>query len=282
MTNLGAPIHKHSQPFRAKLFEIIFEAETPTGKLFDIGLLWAIIFSVVAVVLESVESIAINHGGLLTGVEWFFTIIFTIEYALRLYSVKRPMSYAFSFLGLIDLLAIMPTYLDSFLLDGASSLMVIRALRLLRVFRVLKLGHLLNEYTMLQKSLKASLNKMVVFLLIVLTLNVITGTIMYMVEGSEHGFTSIPKSIYWAIVTMTTVGYGDIAPETVLGQMIASLVMIMGYAIIVVPTGIFSVELHKTMQSIQNSEVCPQCMREGHESDSVFCKYCGSRLNELT
>ncbi len=279
MSAKSTQIDKHPEPLRSRLFDIIFEAETPAGKAFDIGLLSAIVISVLAVILESVQSISLQYRGFLIGLEWFFTIIFTVEYVLRLYCVKRPMNYALSFLGIVDLLAIIPTYLSAFLFEGAMSLLVIRALRLLRVFRVLKLGHLLSEYNVLRRSLRASLNKMMVFLLIVVTMTIITGTVMYLIEGEEHGFTSIPRSIYWAIVTMTTVGYGDIAPQTVLGQIMASLIMIMGYAIIVVPTGIFSVELHKTMYGKQTTEVCPECTREGHEADAIFCRFCGSRLN---
>lgn len=264
---------------REKLFEIIFEAETPFGKLFDIALLWAIIISVTAVVLESVQSIQQQYGSILTTLEWIMTILFSFEYILRLYCSRHPLKYAFSFLGIIDLLAIMPTYLSLFLIDGASSLIVIRALRLLRVFRVLKLGHFVNEFSILLKSLKASVNKMIIFLSTVLTLTLIAGTVMYLIEGSQNGFTSIPRSIYWAIVTMTTVGYGDIAPKTVLGQIVASFIMIMGYAIIVVPTGIFSVELHRNIHKQQSSEVCPECLREGHETDAKFCRFCASPLN---
>lgn len=271
-------IQGHPDPRRQHLFAVIFEAETPRGKLFDIVLLWTIIVSVFAVILESVESIRAQYGGFLIFLEWIFTILFTVEYALRLYCVRKPMDYARSFLGIIDLLAILPTYLSTFLHPGASSLLVIRALRLLRVFRVLKLAHLLDEYTILLKSLRASLHKMAVFLMCILTLVVISGTVMYLIEGGENGFTSIPRSVYWAIVTMTTVGYGDIAPQTVLGQVVASVIMMMGYTIIVVPTGIFSVELHRTIHRRETSRVCPSCTKEGHAVDSSYCRFCGEPL----
>ncbi|MCA9404898.1 MAG: ion transporter [Candidatus Omnitrophica bacterium] len=266
-------------PLKIKLFDIIFEAETPSGKLFDVVLLWAIIISVLAVILESVASIRLQYGELLLAVEWIFTILFTVEYVFRLFCVRRPLSYALSFLGIIDLLAILPTYLSLFMVEGTSSLLVIRALRLLRVFRVLKLGHFLGEFNVLIRSLKASWNKMVVFLLLIAILTLINGTLMYLIEGAANGFTSIPKSVYWAVVTMTTVGYGDIAPKTVLGQILASFIMVIGYAIIVVPTGIFSVELHKTIHKQQSTHVCPQCAREGHENDAEFCRFCGSSLH---
>ncbi len=260
------------------MFRIIFEAETPVGRLFDIVLLWTIIVSVVAVVLESVDSVSARFGPALIFLEWVFTVLFTVEYGLRLYCVRQPREYATSFLGIIDLLAVLPTYLSTFVLPGASSLLVIRALRLLRVFRVLKLAHLLDEYTILLKSLRASLHKMAVFLLCILTLVVISGTVMYLIEGGDHGFTSIPRSVYWAIVTMTTVGYGDIAPQTVLGQVVASAIMMMGYTIIVVPTGIFSVELHRTIHRRESTTVCPACTREGHAVDSSYCRFCGEPL----
>ncbi|MCB9721614.1 MAG: ion transporter [Candidatus Omnitrophica bacterium] len=280
MKNNEQHIQGHPDPLRRRMFAIIFEAENREGRLFDIILLWTIIVSVLAVVLESVESIRSNHGGLLIFLEWVFTVLFTVEYGLRLYCVRRPIVYARSFLGIIDLLAILPTYLGTFIFPGASSLLVIRALRLLRVFRVLKLAHLLDEYTILIKSLRASLHKMAVFLMCILTLVVISGTVMYLIEGGDNGFTSIPRSVYWAIVTMTTVGYGDIAPQTVLGQFMASLIMMTGYTIIVVPTGIFSVELHRTIHRRETSRVCPACTKEGHAVDSLFCRFCGEALGQ--
>jgi len=264
-------------PWRLRLHEIIFEADTPGGKAFDLALLLAILLSVTAVVLESVAGIRALYGPQLRAIEWFFTALFTIEYILRLLCVGRPVRYAFSFFGVVDFLAIVPTYL-SVLIAGAQSLIVIRALRLLRVFRVMKLVHFVGEARMLGAALRASVRKIVVFLGTVLTLILIIGALMYLIEGEEHGFTNIPESIYWAIVTMTTVGYGDIAPATVLGRMLASIVMITGYGIIAVPTGIFTVEIASARRKSISTQVCPQCAGEGHDRDATFCKFCGARL----
>ena len=262
---------------RARLHEIIFEADTPVGKTFDIVLLVFIILSVGAVMLESVDSIRASHGRELLIVEWLFTLLFTVEYALRLACVRQPWRYATSFYGVIDLLAIVPTYLSVFF-AGSQSLVVVRALRLLRVFRVLKLVHFVGEAAILQAAVRASVRKILVFLGTVLTLMVIVGTVMYLVEGADSGFTSIPQSIYWAIVTMTTVGYGDIAPQTVLGKLIASVVMITGYGIIAVPTGIVTVELANVRGAKISTQACPSCSAEGHDFDAQFCKRCGARL----
>ncbi len=263
--------------WRTRLHEVIFEADTAEGKAFDIALLLAIVLSVVAVLLESVAELRARWGLELRAVEWFFTLLFTVEYLLRLLSVGRPLRYALSFFGLVDFLAIVPTYL-SVILPGAQSLIVIRALRLLRVFRVLKLVHFVGEARMLRAALRASMRKIVVFLGTVLTLVLIVGSLMYLIEGEEHGFTNIPKSIYWTIVTMTTVGYGDIAPATVLGRFLASMVMITGYAIIAVPTGIVTVEIAGARRKQISTQVCVQCASEGHDVDAAFCKYCGTRL----
>ena len=262
---------------RARLHEIIFEAETPLGKAFDISLLIAIVLSVVAVCLESVASVRETHGDVLRAVEWLFTILFTIEYVLRLACVGRPWRYALSFFGIVDLLAIVPTYL-SLMVAGTQSLIVIRALRLLRVFRVLKLAHFVGEARLLHAALRASSRKIVVFLGGVLTVVLIVGSLMYLVEGAENGFTSIPQSVYWAIVTMTTVGYGDIAPQTVLGKVLASLVMILGYGIIAVPTGIVTVEIAGALRHSTRTDACMECGAEDHASDAVYCKYCGAKL----
>jgi voltage-gated potassium channel len=226
--------------------------------------------------LDSVGPIGERHGTLLYRLEWGFTILFSIEYLLRLACVKRPHKYALSFYGIIDLLAVLPTYL-SLVLTGAQTLLVIRILRLLRVFRVFKLARFLGEGDALWMALKASRHKIVVFLLAVFSIVCIMGTLMYLIEGPEHGFTSIPVAVYWAIVTMTTVGYGDIAPQTVPGQAIAALVMIMGYAIIAVPTGIVSAEMVRTAQKV-STQSCPSCSAEGHDPDAEHCKYCGERL----
>jgi voltage-gated potassium channel len=262
---------------RARIHEIIFGAETPAGKAFDVVLLVLIILSVVAVMLESTNSIAVRYGQWLRAIEWVVTILFTIEYLLRLYCVGKPASYARSFFGIVDLLAILPTYL-SLIIPGAQSLLVIRALRLLRVFRVLKLAHFVGEARELRAALRASARKIIVFLGAVLTIVVIVGSMMYLIEGEDHGFTSIPASIYWAIVTMTTVGYGDIAPQTALGKILASAIMIMGYGIIAVPTGIVSVELAGVTKKRITTQPCPGCGAGGHDLDAVHCKYCGGKI----
>ncbi len=262
---------------RARLHEIIFEADTPAGKLFDLALLVAIVASVVAVLLESVPSIRAEYGSTLRVIEWGFSILFTVEYVLRLVSVGRPLKYALSFFGIIDLLAIVPTYL-SLVFTGTQSLLVIRALRLLRVFRVLKLGHFVGEARMLELALRASARKIVIFLGTVVTMVLIVGALMYLIEGEEHGYTSIPQSIYWAIVTMTTVGYGDLTPQTVPGKFLASVVMILGYGIIAVPTGIVTVELAAAGRGQVSTQACPQCSAEGHDVDATFCKRCGAKL----
>jgi voltage-gated potassium channel len=263
---------------RLKLYEIIFEADTKAGRTFDIVLLIFIVTSVSIIVVESISSIQQQFGRALRIIEWFFTIIFTMEYLARLWTVPDKKKYAFSFFGIIDLLSIIPTYLAVFL-GGAQSLMVIRSLRLLRIFRVLKLSRYIGEGQYLVRAMKASQHKIVVFLLTVLTSVIIFGTLMYLVEGPANGFTSIPKSIYWAIVTMTTVGYGDIAPQTSLGQAIASVIMIMGYGIIAVPTGIVSAEMVQMKSSDKiSTQVCPHCLREGHDADAAHCKFCGGKL----
>ncbi len=264
-------------PWRSRLHEIIFEADTPAGKAFDLALIGCIVASVVAVTLESVASLRETYGGALRAAEWGFTLLFTAEYVLRLVCVGRPLRYARSFFGVVDLLAIAPTYL-SLVVSGTQSLAVIRALRLLRIFRVLKLGHYVGAERLLQAAIRASARKIIVFLGAVLTLVLIIGSSMYLIEGEENGFTNIPQSIYWAIVTMTTVGYGDIAPQTVLGKLFASTVMILGYGIIAVPTGIVTVELASAGRRPVSTQVCPQCTAEGHDADANYCKYCGARL----
>jgi voltage-gated potassium channel len=264
-------------PRRERIHEIIFEAETPIGKAFDVSLMVVILVSIAAVCLESVASIRDQFGPLLRALEWTITILFTIEYILRLYSVRKPLRYATSFFGIVDLLSILPTYL-SFFIAGSQSLLVIRALRLLRVFRILKLAHFVGEARLLRAALHASVRKITVFLGAVLTIVIIVGALMYMIEGSENGFTSIPQSIYWAIVTMTTVGYGDIAPQTLLGKIIASAVMILGYAIIAVPTGIVTVELASSVKESVRTDACPECGCDGHAIDAAHCRFCGTRL----
>ncbi len=262
--------------WRARLHEVIFESDTAAGRAFDVGLLVAILVSVVAVMLESVPDIRREHGRMLHAVEWTLTIAFTIEYVLRLVAVDHPWRYARSFYGLVDLMAVLPTYL-SLMLPAARSLMVIRAIRLLRVFRILRLARFLGEGHELLMALRASRRKITVFLGAIVTIVVIMGTLMYLIEGEEHGFTSIPTSMYWAVVTMTTVGYGDIAPRTPLGQLLAAVLMILGYAIIAVPTGIVSVELARTGHIISH-QACPACGAEGHDADATHCKFCGAPL----
>ena len=265
--------------WRKELYDIIFEADTPVGRAFDIILLVCIIASVIVVMLESVAEIKSSIGNYLFGLEWFFTIVFTIEYLARLFVVKQKRKYALSFFGIIDLLSIIPTYLTIFFV-GAQSLLVVRSIRLLRIFRVLKMVKLLGASKTLTTALRASQYKITVFLISVLTTVIIMGTIMFLIEGPENGFTSIPRSVYWAVVTMTTVGYGDIAPQTALGQTMATFIMILGYGIIAVPTGIVSSEMVsiKSKEKI-STQVCPHCLKEGHDSDAMHCKYCGGKLN---
>jgi len=265
--------------WQEKLHSIIFEAETPAGKLFDVLLIISILASVLVVMLDSISGINTRHGQILAFFEWFFTILFTIEYILRLSCVGRPLSYATSFYGIIDLMAIIPTYLSVFI-PGTEFLLAIRVLRILRIFRVLKLVQYISEATLLMKALSASRRKITVFMFTVLTLVVILGSLMYLIEGAESGFTSIPKSIYWAIVTLTTVGYGNIAPQTNLGQLLAAFIMILGYSIIAVPTGIVTVELSQASASLNSKPTrsCHECSAEGHDDDAVYCKYCSSKL----
>lgn len=266
-----------SAPWRERMHEVIFEADTPVGKAFDLGLLVAISLSVLAVLLESVPRLRATYGTELRFAEWVFTGMFTIEYVARLLAVRRPAYYALSFYGLVDLLALLPTYLSLFL-PGTQSLLVIRALRLLRVFRILKLTRFVSESRMLGAAMRASARKIIVFLGVVVATVLIAGALMYVIEGEENGFTSIPISVYWAIVTMTTVGFGDIVPHTVLGRMVASVLMVMGYGIIAVPTGIVTVELGLASRMANNTQSCPTCGFSGHDNDARFCKRCGSAL----
>lgn len=263
--------------FQETLHTIIYEADTRAGKLFDQLLLAAIAGSLVVVMLDTVESIHRPYGHILYGLEWFFTILFTLEYIGRIVAVTQPRKYIFSFYGIVDLLAIVPTYL-SVLLPGSQYLMSVRALRLIRIFRVLKLTRYLGEASELRKALKMSQPKITVFLVVVLTVTIINGTLMYLIEGPSNGFTSIPKAIYWAIVTLTTVGYGDISPQTPIGQFIASLIMILGYGIIAIPTGIVTSEITRMRTTPTNTQACPSCSREGHADDAAYCKYCGEKL----
>lgn len=263
--------------WRGRMHEIIFEADTRTGKAFDLLLIWSILLSVLAVMLDSVGPIRSQYGFLLYGAEWFFTLLFTVEYLLRLSCIGRPWRYATSFFGIVDLLAILPTYL-SLLIPGTQYLLVVRILRVLRIFRILKFVEYSSEARLLMRALHASKRKVFVFLFAVLTLVVIIGALMYLIEGEQNGFTSIPRSMYWAIVTMTTVGYGDISPQTNIGQMFAAGVMILGYSIIAVPTGIVTVSMSQAFAKPVTTQSCPECSAEGHDSDALHCKFCGSKL----
>ena len=278
--------------WKEKLHEIIYEADTPAGKLFDIILLLLIITSIILVMLESVEEFAAKYIDFLNAAEWVITILFTIEYVARITVVSQPKKYIFSFYGVVDLLSTIPKYLSFFIL-GSHSLIAFRALRLMRVFRILKLARYVGESNNLIKALRASRAKIAVFVFFVLIVCVILGAVMYIVEsGQDSGFTSIPRSVYWAIVTLTTVGYGDIAPATALGQLISSIIMIIGYGVIAIPTGIVSVEYSKnykentqtikkpTVKQIRtNTQTCSNCLETDHDNDANFCKTCGNNLH---
>ncbi|MBC8756184.1 ion transporter [Kordia sp. YSTF-M3] len=270
-----------AKDWKSKLHEVIYEADTPAGKLFDLVLLVLIITSIILVMLESVTEFSDKHGELLNIAEWVITVLFSLEYIARIISIRKPTQYIFSFYGIIDFLSTIPMYL-SFFIVGSQSLIALRALRLMRVFRILKLARYIGESNNLMRALKASRIKIGVFIMFILILCTILGSIMYLVEsGEESGFTSIPRSIYWAIVTLTTVGYGDIAPGTPLGQAIASLIMIMGYGIIAVPTGIVSAEF-ATMDKNDidlNTQSCPHCATDGHKDNADYCFHCGESLH---
>lgn len=265
---------------RARIHEIIFEADTRMGKLFDVVLLIAILLSVLVVMLESVSELGAKYGLYFHIVEWILTILFTIEYLLRLYVVQRPAKYATSFFGVVDLMSILPTYL-SLILPGSQYFLAVRSFRLLRVFRIFRLVNYLSGSRTILLALRQSRHKIQVFLLTILLVVIVMGTLMYVIEGQDNnGFDNIPRSIYWAIITLTTVGYGDITPITPLGQMLASVIMIMGYAIIAVPTGIVTGALIR-QENIRNtsSETCPHCMKEGHLNGAKYCFSCGEKLN---
>lgn len=265
-------------PTRARLHEIIFEADTPAGKAFDVMLLWLIVISVLVVSLESVQSYREAWGFQLQVVEWIVTVFFTLEYLVRLWVVRRPMGYALSFFGIVDLAAVIPTWLSLFV-GGAQALAVVRVLRVLRFFRLLELHQFVGEAEILVRAITDSARKITVFLGFVLTVVIIMGSMMYLIEGASSGFDSIPRSIYWAIVTLTTVGYGDIAPQTPPGQFIAAVIMILGYSIIAVPTGVTAAEYALNSVPRTNTQSCPDCAREGHRHDSSFCRFCGGSLD---
>lgn len=269
------PPPPHWPAWRSRLHVIIFGHDTPAGKAFDVALIVVILLSVVAVMLDSVSTIGRDYADALHAVEWVFTALFTVEYATRLVCATRPLAYARSFFGLVDLASVLPTYL-SLILPGTQYFLVIRMLRVLRVFRVLKLAEYVGEADVLMIAIRNSRRKLTIFIAAVLVLAVILGAAMYLVEGRTHGFTSIPLSIYWTIVTITTVGYGDIAPETPLGQTLASVIMLLGYAIVAVPTGIVTVELTRGQQ--RSKRACSGCAAAQHDADAVFCKRCGERL----
>ena len=271
---------RNTESLRRRIHEVIFEADTRIGKLFDVILLIVILVSVISVILESVDSINKKYHSIIIAFEWTITILFTIEYFLRIYSVNKPLKYIFSFMGIIDLLAIIPTYLI-FVFPAAHSLSVIRSIRLIRVFRVFKLSHYLRGAHIMQIALRSSRPKIIVFLLSVLILVVVLGTLMYIIEGSYGtiGFENIPNSIYWAVVTLTTVGYGTVTPITIFGKIVASFIMILGYGIIAVPTGIVTSEFARRKKEKISTQSCPDCTIEGHEVDAKFCKQCGAELN---
>jgi voltage-gated potassium channel len=267
--------------WRARVHEIIFGIDTVAGRAFDIALVVAILLSILVVVLDSVPAIGVPHADLMYALEWFFTLLFTIEYAARLATVRHPLRYAFSFYGLIDLLSVLPTYI-SLLVPGSEALIDIRILRLLRVFRIFKLTLYIEEYTRLAEALAASRRKIMVFLSVVLMAVLILGTVMYVVEGPAHGYTSIPTAMYWAIVTMTTVGYGDITPQTALGKGIASFMMLLGWGILAVPTGIVTAEMTARRNDRRSGTrppfACQDCGSSGHDAGARYCKDCGAAL----
>ena len=264
--------------WKQKLHTIIYESGTPAGKAFDVTLLFLIFTSIIIVMLDSIGWMHAKYGSLFLVLEWIYTILFSIEFILRLICIRKPLSYLFSFFGMIDFLSIVPTYLSLFV-GGAQTLLVVRALRLLRVFRIFKLRHYVNEMQFLMRAIKGSFRKISIFMLIVFTTVIILGSVMYLVEGGRNGFDSIPDSIYWAIVTITTVGYGDISPVTPVGKLIASVIMLMGYGIIAVPTGIITTEMALAARKKSHSdEVCANCGKEGHDENARFCNACGNKL----
>lgn len=267
----------NAQTHKEKIYTIIFGTTTPAGRYFDITLIVCILISMLVLMLDSVQSLATEYHYFLRIAEWFFTILFTVEYLLRIYCSPKPWRYVTSFYGFIDLISVLPSYL-SLIFSGANYLLMIRLFRVLRVFRVFKLFRYLSEANVLMRSLGMARRKIMVFFVSVLVLSTVFGSLMYIVEGGQNGFSSIPKSIYWTIVTITTVGYGDITPHTVLGQFIAALAMLTGYSIIAIPTGILTAELSQEIQRERNNKACGICDRYGHDVDAHFCKYCGGKI----
>jgi voltage-gated potassium channel len=274
---VSADPDRPSGAIRGKLYTVIFEADTFGGRAFDVALIWAILASVSVTILETVPSLREGRLDLFHRVEWAFTFLFTVEYAFRIACHGRPLRYVFSFFGLVDLLSILPSYLSLFF-PGSQALVAIRIFRTLRLFRILKLVRYMKEARILLSALQASRYKITVFLMVVIGIAVSMGALMYLVEGEAHGFTSIPKGIYWAVVTLTTVGYGDMYPKTPVGQAIASLVMILGYSIIAVPTGIFSAEIVQATRRLGDTPSCAACGKTGHEDDARYCRNCGASL----
>lgn len=271
---------KRIDSLQRELYVIIFQSHTPAGRWFDIGLILCVLTSSATIILDSVAEINQRHGSLLLMLEWFFTALFTVEYFLRIFCTGRPLNYIFSFFGVIDLLAILPSYASLFF-PGTHYLQVIRILRVLRIFRILKLVRFINQSNLLLNALFASRLKIALFLFTISTLLVVFGSTMYLIEGPENGFSNIPVSIYWAVVTLTTVGFGDITPKTDLGRAVSALVMICGYAIIAVPTGIFTAELSQEMKrqdSLRKPRTCLNCGREGHAEAANYCLICGTAL----
>ncbi|MBV8157170.1 MAG: ion transporter [Dyella sp.] len=264
--------------WRARWFRIIFDHDTAAGRLFDLVLMVAILSSIAVAVLDTVEDLHARMGRVFMVLEWFFTIAFTVEYVARLLVVSHPRRYAFSFYGIVDLVAVLPTYL-TLLAAGGPHLMVVRALRILRVFRVLKLTRYVGEADMLWATFLRARPKIFVFFSTILTLVLIFGALMYLIEGPENGYTSIPRSMYWAVVTMTTVGFGDITPHTALGQMVTSVIMLLGYSIIAVPTGIFAAELATGFRQAGQRQACAHCQLQGHQADARYCRGCGAPLH---
>lgn len=260
---------------RNKLYHIIFGTESRAGKLFDVVLIYAIVLSVLALMLDSVAGVSEQYGHVLVVVEWTFTILFTVEYLVRIYCSPRPWAYVTSFYGVIDLVSVLPTYLG-LIMPGANYVLVVRLLRVLRIFRVLKLARYMSEANVLIRSMLQARRKILVFFFVVLVLSTVFGSIMYMVEGPENGFTSVPTSIYWTVVTITTVGYGDITPKTAVGQIVATAAMLTGYSIIAIPTGIVTAELAQEIQRERAAKFCNNCSRSGHDQDARYCKHCGS------
>jgi voltage-gated potassium channel len=266
---------------RQKLYQIIFEADTPAGKRFDIALLVIIVISIALVMIESIPSVKKIYGNELLTAEWLITIVFTIEYLLRIFSSPKPAKYIFSFLGIIDLLAILPTFF-SLIAPDAQALVVIRAIRLLRIYRILKLYHFIRASNLLVLALKRSARKISIFMMFIVILVVLLGSIMYLVEGAQNGFFSIPLSIYWAVITLTTVGYGDIVPLTALGKFIASFIMLLGYSILAIPTGIVTVEMSRTFnEATDKSKSCPRCGEPNHAPEAKYCRICGEKLSQV-